>query len=73
MGKQDLVGPGHIAALGECLTATHGILETILNIPLNILLTLPVIFCKFLQKSPLKTSPYSYFQVCELSMLLYAS
>jgi hypothetical protein len=73
VGKQDLVGPAHIAALGECLTATHGILETILNVPLDILLTLPVIFCKFLQKSPLKTIPYSYFQVCELSMLLYAS
>lgn len=44
-GKQDLIGPAHIAALGECLTATHGILDTILNIKFDILLTLPVIFC----------------------------
>ncbi|KAL6704461.1 hypothetical protein ACN47E_008205 [Coniothyrium glycines] len=44
--KKDVpVGPAHIGALGECLTATHGILETILSIPLDILLTLPVIFC----------------------------
>jgi hypothetical protein len=39
------VGPAHIGALGECLTATHGILDTILSIPLDVLLTLPVIFC----------------------------
>jgi hypothetical protein len=42
------IGPAHIGALGECLTATHGILDTILSIPLDILLTLPVIFCKLL-------------------------
>jgi hypothetical protein len=40
------VGPAHIGALGECLTATHGILDTILSIPLDVLLTLPVIFCE---------------------------
>ncbi|OCK83376.1 hypothetical protein K432DRAFT_291187 [Lepidopterella palustris CBS 459.81] len=45
VGKQDLVGPAHIAALGECLTATHGILDTILGVQLDTLLTLPVIFC----------------------------
>lgn len=45
--KKDVpVGPAHIGALGECLTATHGILDTILSIQLDILLTLPVIFCK---------------------------
>jgi hypothetical protein len=40
------VGPAHIGALGECLTATHGILDTILSVPLDVLLTLPVIFCE---------------------------
>jgi hypothetical protein len=40
------IGPAHIGALGECLTATHGILDTMLSIPLEILLALPVIFCK---------------------------
>ncbi|KAF2010676.1 hypothetical protein BU24DRAFT_427787 [Aaosphaeria arxii CBS 175.79] len=44
VGK-DAIGPAHISALGECLTATHGILDTILSVPLEILLTLPVIFC----------------------------
>lgn len=44
--KKDVpIGPAHIGALGECLTATHGILDTILSIPLDVLLTLPVIFC----------------------------
>ncbi|KAH7377266.1 hypothetical protein BKA66DRAFT_422207 [Pyrenochaeta sp. MPI-SDFR-AT-0127] len=44
--KKDVpIGPAHIGALGECLTATHGILDTILSIQLDILLTLPVIFC----------------------------
>ncbi|KAH6639320.1 hypothetical protein C7974DRAFT_129000 [Boeremia exigua] len=44
--KKDVpIGPAHIGALGECLTATHGILDTILSIELDILLTLPVIFC----------------------------
>ncbi|KAH7092471.1 hypothetical protein FB567DRAFT_517257 [Paraphoma chrysanthemicola] len=44
--KKDIpVGPAHIGALGECLTATHGILDTILSIHLDVLLTLPVIFC----------------------------
>ena len=47
MAKKDVpIGPAHIGALGECLTATHGILDTILSIELDILLTLPVIFCK---------------------------
>lgn len=46
VGKKEAVGPAHIGALGECLTATHGILDTILSVPLDILLTLPVIFCK---------------------------
>jgi hypothetical protein len=44
--KDGPVGPAHIGALGDCLTATHGILDTILSIELDILLTLPVIFCK---------------------------
>ncbi|KAF2815915.1 uncharacterized protein BDZ99DRAFT_125563 [Mytilinidion resinicola] len=44
-GKQDLVGPAHSTALSECLTATHGILDTILGVPLDTLLTLPVLFC----------------------------
>jgi|TARA_R110002003_G_scaffold140_22_gene12894 hypothetical protein len=45
--KKDVpIGPAHIGALGECLTATHGILDTILSIHLDVLLTLPVIFCK---------------------------
>ncbi|KAH5473330.1 hypothetical protein HBI64_005010 [Parastagonospora nodorum] len=39
------IGPAHIGALGECLRSTHGILDTILSIQLDILLTLPVIFC----------------------------
>ena len=43
---KEAVGPAHIGALGECLTATHGILDTILSVPLDILLTLPVIFCE---------------------------
>ncbi|KAJ8106024.1 hypothetical protein OPT61_g9817 [Boeremia exigua] len=43
--KDAPIGPAHIGALGECLTATHGILDTILSIELDILLTLPVIFC----------------------------
>jgi hypothetical protein len=46
-GKANLpIGPAHIGALGECLTATHGILDTMLSIPLDVLLTLPVIFCE---------------------------
>jgi len=46
-GKKDVtIGPNQIGALGECLTATHGILDTILSIHLDVLLTLPVIFCK---------------------------
>jgi hypothetical protein len=45
--KNLAIGPLHISALGQCLTATHGILDTILSIPLDVLLTLPVIFCKF--------------------------
>jgi hypothetical protein len=46
-GKKHMpIGPAHIGALGECLTSTHGILDTILSIQLDILLTLPVIFCK---------------------------
>jgi len=44
--KDSPVGPAHIGALGDCLTATHGILDTILGIELDTLLTLPVIFCK---------------------------
>ena len=47
VGKKESIGPAHISALGECLTATHGILDTILSVPLDVLLTLPVIFCKF--------------------------
>lgn len=43
--KDTPIGPAHIGALGECLTATHGILNTILSIELDTLLTLPVIFC----------------------------
>ncbi|KAF2002044.1 hypothetical protein P154DRAFT_431586 [Amniculicola lignicola CBS 123094] len=43
--KKDAIGPAHISALGECLTATHGILDTILSVPLDTLITLPVIFC----------------------------
>lgn len=50
--KDGPVGPAHIGALGDCLTATHGILDTILSIELDILLTLPVIFCKFLTHFP---------------------
>jgi hypothetical protein len=47
--KKDVpIGPAHIGALGECLTATHGILDTILSIQLDVLLTFPVIFCKSL-------------------------
>ena len=44
--KDAPVGPAHIGALGDCLKATHGILDTILGIELDTLLTLPVIFCK---------------------------
>ncbi|KAF2822633.1 hypothetical protein CC86DRAFT_300327 [Ophiobolus disseminans] len=43
--KDAVMGPNQIGALGECLTATHGILDTILSIQLDVLLTLPVIFC----------------------------
>lgn len=49
--KDAPVGPAHIGALGDCLRATHGILDTILGIELDILLTLPVIFCKSLLAS----------------------
>ncbi|KAF2439942.1 hypothetical protein P171DRAFT_435770 [Karstenula rhodostoma CBS 690.94] len=45
VSAKEAVGPAHIGALGECLTATHGILDTILSVPLDTLLTLPVIFC----------------------------
>jgi hypothetical protein len=46
-GKKDApMGPGQIGALHDCLTATHGILDTILEIELDVLLTLPVIFCE---------------------------
>ncbi|EUC35393.1 hypothetical protein COCCADRAFT_35123 [Bipolaris zeicola 26-R-13] len=43
--KDAPVGPAHIGALGDCLKATHGILDTMLGIELDTLLTLPVIFC----------------------------
>ncbi len=46
MKKDVPIGPAHISALGECLSATHGMLDTILKIPLDVLLALPVIFCK---------------------------
>ncbi|KAH8723755.1 hypothetical protein GQ44DRAFT_740750 [Phaeosphaeriaceae sp. PMI808] len=45
VGKDVPISPAHIGALSECLTATHGILDTILSIELDVLLTLPVIFC----------------------------
>jgi hypothetical protein len=44
--KSGPIGSSHIGALGECLTSTHGILDTMLSIPLDVLMTLPVIFCK---------------------------
>jgi hypothetical protein len=50
VSSKESVGPAHIGALGECLTATHGILDTILSVPLDILLTLPVIFCELHQQ-----------------------
>jgi hypothetical protein len=69
--KKDVpIGPAHIGALGECLTATHGILDTILSIELDILLTLPVIFCTL-------TFVFIYgilltiLQACALSMPSY--
>jgi hypothetical protein len=40
------VSSTHVGALGECMESTHGILETMLSLPLDVLLTLPVIFCK---------------------------
>ncbi|KAL5119424.1 hypothetical protein ACEQ8H_002693 [Pleosporales sp. CAS-2024a] len=43
--KQAPIGPAHIGALGECLRSTHGLLDTMLSIELDVLLTLPVIFC----------------------------
>ncbi|PVH93472.1 hypothetical protein DM02DRAFT_619267 [Periconia macrospinosa] len=43
--QKETIGRDHIGALGECLVATHGILDTILGVPLDTLLTLPVIFC----------------------------
>lgn len=59
---KEAVGPAHIGALGECLTATHGILDTILSVPLDILLTLPVIFC---EHSPsFHKSQLSFEQAC---------
>ncbi|KAF2110982.1 hypothetical protein BDV96DRAFT_583205 [Lophiotrema nucula] len=45
LGNKESIGPAHIGALGECLTSTHGILDTILSVPLDVLLTLPVLFC----------------------------
>jgi hypothetical protein len=36
----------HIDAICKCFHASHSILDTILSVPLNTLLTLPVIFCK---------------------------
>jgi hypothetical protein len=43
--KDAPIGPAQVGALSDCLLATHGILDTILNIELDTLLTLPVIFC----------------------------
>ena len=62
--KDSPVGPAQIGALGDCLTATHGILDTILSIELDILLTLPVIFCK--SALPLVKHIAYYNQVYEL-------
>jgi len=50
VGKKEAIGPAHIGALSECLIATHGILDTILSVQLDMLLTLPVIFCKRLME-----------------------
>lgn len=69
--KKDVpIGPAHIGALGECLTATHGILDTILSIQLDILLTLPVIFCK--SALTVRYSILTVIKACGQYTLLYA-
>lgn len=45
--KQEVFGPAHIAALGDCLTASHGILDIFLGMPFEVRFALPVIFCKW--------------------------
>ena len=45
VGKQD-IGNLQLDAMCECRNATRGILDTILAVPLETLITLPVIFCK---------------------------
>jgi hypothetical protein len=70
VGKKETIGPAHISALGECLSATHGILNTILGIPLDVLVTLPVIFCGFI---PPRDCMANLAQVSEQYMQLSAS
>lgn len=44
---QDKISPAHIGALGCCIQATHGVLDAALSVPFDIVVTMPVIFCKF--------------------------
>lgn len=64
VSAKEAVGPAHIGALGECLTATHGILDTILSVPLDTLLTLPVIFCRSSHKEQNKSSIADFLARC---------
>jgi hypothetical protein len=46
LDKEDnTIEASDIVALNQCLSATHGILDTILAVPIDTLITLPVIFC----------------------------
>ncbi|KAF2198842.1 hypothetical protein GQ43DRAFT_400040 [Delitschia confertaspora ATCC 74209] len=45
VSKLELVPEVHVDSLKKCHVATHGILDTILGVPLDTLITLPVIFC----------------------------
>ena len=47
--KQDPMGTAHVDAMCECRNATRGILDKVLTVPLETLITLPVIFCEFIQ------------------------
>ncbi|EON67375.1 hypothetical protein W97_06628 [Coniosporium apollinis CBS 100218] len=39
-----VIGPAHVAALSECLSASHGILDTFLTLPYEVVNVLPTVF-----------------------------
>jgi hypothetical protein len=46
VNTQEGVTPAHVGALGCCVTATHGVLDAALSVPFDVIVTMPVIFCK---------------------------